>query len=298
MEIKKGLDLFTSKTAKRVKYRFVVLRDDSFKEVASFKLTVRNLLVLGSTVLVLMVFFTAILIIYTPLKYYIPGYQGDFGYTRQLRKIMSVTDSLEATIQKNNLKLVNLNNVLTGNFDSSYSKKTIPSKVRTDTINLQYLTQEDLNLRKEIASQQSYSLRYGPKGKGSGSDETTIYRLYFFPPVKGFVSSTFEPKKEHYGIDVVAPENESIKACLDGTVISTNWTLQGGYEIVIQHRSNIVSFYRHNSKLLKKVGNFVKAGEAISIIGNSGELTTGPHLHFELWSNGVAVNPADFIKFN
>jgi murein DD-endopeptidase MepM/ murein hydrolase activator NlpD len=297
MEIKKGFDLFTSKTAKRVKYRFVVLRDDSFKEVASFKLTIRNLLIAGSTVFVSLVFCTAILIIYTPLKYYIPGYQGDFGYKRQLRSMLAETDSLENTIKENNLKLANLSSVMTGKFDSTYSKKSKPTLVKTDSIRLDIIGEDDLQLRKEMAAQRSTSLFYGGS-KTASNDESAIYKLYFFPPIKGFITSNFEPKKEHFGVDVVAPEQAPIKACLDGTVISTNWTLQGGYELAIQHNNNLISFYRHNSKLLKKVGNFVKAGEVISIIGNSGELTSGPHLHFELWKNGVAVNPVDFIKFN
>ena len=121
--------------------------------------------------------------------------------------------------------------------------------------------------------------------------------LFFFPPIIGIITAPFNPKIEHYGVDIVAKEKEPIKCIANGVVIFSSWTVEEGWIIAIQHSKNFVSIYKHNSALLKKVGNFVEAGDIIAIMGNSGELTTGPHLHFELWYEGVPVNPADFILF-
>jgi murein DD-endopeptidase MepM/ murein hydrolase activator NlpD len=295
MDIKSGFDLFNSKNAKRIKYRFVVLRDDSFKEVASLKLTKRNIAILGSTIFVSLIFLTAILIIYTPLKYYIPGYQGDFGYRSKIMKLQYETDSIESAMYMNNIKLLNLNNVLKGDFDSTYSKKAVKLTTKVDTSNIYSISEDEMLLREQVlAEQKGFTKSYSSK---SSNSNIPLYELNFFPPTKGYIISKYDAKTNHYGIDIASPADEPVKSCLDGTVISSNWTLDGGYEITIQHSNNLISSYKHNSKILKKVGSVVKAGDVISIIGNSGEQTTGPHLHFELWNNGVAINPTDYIKF-
>jgi murein DD-endopeptidase MepM/ murein hydrolase activator NlpD len=121
--------------------------------------------------------------------------------------------------------------------------------------------------------------------------------MHFSTPIGGTITSNFDPEKKHLGVDVIAPKNTPIKAAMDGWVISSDWTLETGNTIAIQHTNNIVTFYKHNSVLLKKTGNYVRGGEAIAIIGNTGELTDGPHLHFELWHQGKPVNPTDFVDF-
>ena len=120
---------------------------------------------------------------------------------------------------------------------------------------------------------------------------------YFYSPIEGIVTTEFNLKDEHYGIDIVSNNNEPVKSVAEGTVIFSDWTQESGNVIAIQHRDNIISVYKHNSALLKKVGNFVNSGEAIAIIGNTGEFTTGPHLHFEMWYNGNSVDPEEFISF-
>ena len=124
-----------------------------------------------------------------------------------------------------------------------------------------------------------------------------LVETFFYTPLTGFISDPYDPKKNHMGVDIVAKMNEPVKCIADGTVIFSSWTQDAGYVIMIQHRGNLISAYKHNAQLLKKVGTFVNGGEIISIIGNSGELTNGPHLHFELWHNGNSVNPEEFIKF-
>ena len=133
--------------------------------------------------------------------------------------------------------------------------------------------------------------------KLTGSRSGELQESYFFSPISGIISSPYSAKAEHFGVDVVSKKNEPIKCVADGTVILSDWTQEAGHMIAIQHRGNLISVYKHNSALLKKEGSFVNAGDIIAIIGNSGELTTGPHLHFELWYNGNPVNPEDFVSF-
>jgi murein DD-endopeptidase MepM/ murein hydrolase activator NlpD len=124
-----------------------------------------------------------------------------------------------------------------------------------------------------------------------------LQETFFFSPITGFISDHFDMKTGHYGVDVVAKTNEAVKNVADGTVLFASWTQDSGYVIMIQHRGNLISVYKHNAELLKKVGTFVNAGEIISIVGNSGEMTNGPHLHFELWYNGNPLNPEEFVTF-
>jgi murein DD-endopeptidase MepM/ murein hydrolase activator NlpD len=107
----------------------------------------------------------------------------------------------------------------------------------------------------------------------------------------------FNPAQKHYGVDIVSKQNEAVKVVLDGTVLFSAWTLETGYVIAVQHSRNIVSIYKHNSAILKKTGDYVRASEPIAIVGETGELATGPHLHFELWSDGNPVDPKEYITF-
>ena len=124
-----------------------------------------------------------------------------------------------------------------------------------------------------------------------------LINIAFYAPLKGIISDSFNLQNDHFGVDVLAPENEAIKASLGGTVVFSDWTSETGYSIAIQHDNNLISFYKHNSVLLKKTGELVKAGDAIAIIGNSGEFSSGPHLHFEMWHKGKAIDPEHHILF-
>jgi murein DD-endopeptidase MepM/ murein hydrolase activator NlpD len=121
--------------------------------------------------------------------------------------------------------------------------------------------------------------------------------VFLFAPISGLVSAPYNMSDAHFGVDIVAKKNEPVKCVADGTVIMASWTQDSGYVIAVQHRNDLISVYKHNAELLKKVGNFVNAGDIISIIGNTGDLTDGPHLHFELWYNGNSVNPEEFVTF-
>ena len=148
-------------------------------------------------------------------------------------------------------------------------------------------------LRLEIESQDQFNLASGI----SNTISSSISSFYFFTPLKGAITTKFNTTQKHFGIDIVAGPNEVIKNVLEGTVVIANWTSETGYVIGVQHSNNLFTLYKHNSALLKGVGDYVKAGEVIAIIGNTGEYSTGPHLHFELWYNGSPVNPLDYINF-
>ncbi|MCX6280975.1 MAG: M23 family metallopeptidase [Bacteroidetes bacterium] len=152
-------------------------------------------------------------------------------------------------------------------------------------------------MRADVESRAKYSLYKAESAETSVAGKGSIGGVLFFTPLKGVITNGFDPVNKHYGVDIVAKQNEAIKSVLDGTVILSNWTLETGYVLAIQHSQNIVSMYKHNSAILVKTGDYVKAGEAVAIIGETGEYTTGPHLHFELWYEGKPVNPKDYISF-
>jgi murein DD-endopeptidase MepM/ murein hydrolase activator NlpD len=201
---------------------------------------------------------------------------------------------MEKEIVRRNLYLENLRYVIEG--------KDIPQPVQTKPSNTgaakykhieDKVVPEDLALRNEFESMDKYNLTFSSGTEDAGS----MSGFFFFTPIKGIVVNGYNPAKGHFGIDIAAKKNEPVKATLDGTVLFTGWTLETGYIISIQHVNNLVSVYKHNSVLLKKTGDFVKAGDPIAIVGETGELQSGPHLHFELWHNGSSVNPKEFMSF-
>lgn len=277
----------------RNKYRFVVLNDETFEERVSVKLSRMNVYIAFSTLFLLMLIGVMLLIINTPLKEYIPGY-GDMKFREQLKVVQSETDSLATLVHRQDIYINSIKKIVNEDFSKdSINQVTTDEKRDYSNINIEKVSEKDSLLRSEVQEQ----LRYGlPNVSDATEIDTTINN--YFPPLEGYVTAEFEPEKEHFGIDLVAPLNSPIKAVLPGTVVVSNWTVETGYVIGIQHNNNILSFYKHNSILLKKVGNFVTAGDVIAIIGESGEQSTGPHLHFELWQNKSPVNPRNYIAFN
>ncbi len=276
------------------KFRFVVLNDETFEEKFSLTLTRLNVWIFISTVAVVLIMFTASAIIYTPLKYFIPGF-GDYNYRGQIVGLSFKTDSIEHALEERALWLENFSNVINGKVDTTRPKAITKNANNKTQVDLSPASDDETQLRKDVEEEDNFALSYKLDKKEGVKSELNQY--HFFPPVQGYVTDEFDPKKEHFGIDIAAPENQPVKATLDGTVISSTWDIETGYVIAIQHRENIVSFYKHNSKIFKNVGSFVRAGDVIANIGNSGELSSGPHLHFELWHNGVSLNPRDYIIF-
>lgn len=268
-----------------------MMNDQTFEERVSFRLSPLNVFVFAGLVIISLITLTIFVIAFTPLREYIPGY-ADIEMKRQLIRMTYQTDSLSASLHSRDLYLANLKRVINGEIGEDSLEENAPALIRYDTITFPPKSIEDSLLRVQMESQDQFALTASASPGGSG-----LNTYYFFPPLKGTITNEFNSKDKHYGIDIVASANEVIKASLDGTVLMADWTTETGYTIGIQHSNNMFSLYKHNSALLKEVGDYVKAGEVIAIIGNTGEYTTGPHLHFELWYNGNPVNPMDYMTF-
>ena len=278
----------------RDKYRLVILNDDTFEERLSFRLSRLNVFTALGTLIILLIFLTTIIIAFTPLREYIPGYM-DVTLPKKIYNLQQKVDSLERDFNQKNLYINNIKNIIEGKEIIEFVPEQPKTDINYDTISLTKSIEDSL-LRAEFENQNQYNL-YFADYSGIYGEIQSIGGLMFFTPLKGIITNKFNPIQNHYGIDIVAKQNETVKAALDGTVIFSNWTVETGYVIGIQHQRNIITIYKHNAVLLKKEGNYVKAGEPIAIVGDSGELTTGPHLHFELWYNGTPVNPLDYMTF-
>lgn len=273
------------------KYRLSIYNDQTFEEVWFMRLSRLNVISVVGGMALLLIAFVTVLIAFTPIREFIPGYPD--GTTRRyiVQNALKV-DSLQREVQQWKIYLGNLHTILRGESPNNF--ESLPdTSIRYKEIKFTKSIEDSL-LRIQIEEEELYNLSVIDM-KRRGSEE--LSSLHFFPPVKGVITNSFNYQQNHFGVDIVAPPNEVVVAITDGTVTLSSWTLETGYVIQIQHVGNLLSVYKHNSKLLKKSGTQVKAGEAIAIIGNSGELTTGPHLHFELWHNGNPINPEKYIVF-
>ena len=272
------------------KYRLVILNDKTFKEVGSIKLNRLNFILISGISLLLFLAAIWSAIAYTPLRELVPGYP-DAKMRNNIIQNKIRLDSLELEINYRDQYFTNLNSVIRGDKPENFLMENTNSMTKADLFDIR--SEADSILRHDIELAEKLSIPISFNAENS----LNIENLHFFSPVNGLVTNSFNPMVNHFGTDVVAGPNEVVKATLDGTVIMATWTLETGYVIQIQHDNNLISVYKHNAELLKKVGARIKAGDAIAIIGNSGELTTGPHLHFEIWQNGVALNPEELIVF-
>ena len=281
-------------------YRLIVINNDTLEQVGTYRLSLMNLYVAISTLLVGFTFLVVSIIIFTPLKRYIPGY-GGMGSQRDMFELEGRVDSLERALTAHQTYATNVRKMLTNDVqrESDIPKDKI-SAVADSTFNVEP-SEAELQVRAggnspfegdEESSAQDMSKAIKVQGRGDRREN-----MFLASPLVGQITLGFSLVKSHYGTDIIAPKNTPIKAIADGFVISSDWTLETGNTIAVQHNNNLVSFYKHNSSLLKKVGDRVKVGEAIAIIGNTGEQTSGPHLHFELWKDGRALNPAEYIRF-
>lgn len=277
----------------RARYRLVIRDDETYEEKLSFRLSQLNVFVFAGSTAILLIILTTYIIAFTSLREYIPGYT-DVNLSKNVYDLHTRADSLEFVLGANERYLSNLRLILLGEDpeDINYEK--------SDTLVRQYSevqithSKADSLLREEFESQ---ARTYSITGTSEIIPTQKLTGLLFFTPLKGIVTNEFNPLENHYGIDIVAPENEVVKATLDGIVLFSSWTIETGHVIVIQHQQNYISVYKHNAVLFKKEGTYVRAGEPIAIVGESGEHSTGPHLHFELWYNGNALNPRDYMTF-
>ena len=274
----------------RQRLRFVLLDEQSYEELSSTSLSRFQILTRLLSTLLLVATLTSLLIAFTPLREYIPGYSPPH-LSKDLIHLSLKTDSLLAEIKLKEQKFRLVEKVLRG---EDFNDSIYYDSINNITIDHGALvaSQRDSVFRESVEREDRFNVL-----SESSNKPQELRNIAFYAPLKGMITDRFDIQTEHYGLDIVAPENEAIKASLPGTVILSSWTTETGYTIAIQHENELISFYKHNSVLLKRIGEVVMAGDVIAIIGNSGELSTGPHLHFELWHKGKAINPEHHILF-
>ena len=273
------------------KYRVTIYNDHTYQEVWNMRITKRDFFTLIGSSTIFLIVLVIILISFTSLREFIPGYP-DGNQRRQIIMNAIMVDSLSLELEQRDIYFENMRRIISGEMPDNLDEEQDTS-INYDNITFTKSLEDSL-LRHQIEQEEQYNLSVT---ENLVTNEQ-ISDLFFFTPLKGMVTSSFDPLEDHYGTDIVGNQGAIVHATLGGTVILASWTLETGYVIQIQHENNLVSVYRHNAEVLKKVGSQVRAGESIAILGNSGELyTSGPHLHFELWFNGEPLDPERYVVF-
>ncbi|WP_434037238.1 M23 family metallopeptidase [Formosa sp. 4Alg 33] len=271
------------------KYRLVILNEDTFEERLSFKLNRLNVFVVLSLLTIFLITGTTLLIAYTPLREYIPGYSSS-TLKKSATELHFRTDSIQQVLHENEQFYASIKKVLEGDVSTpNINKDSIiaATKYEASQVDLNP-TKADSLLREKVDKEDKYNLF---------ESATTAANFVLFPPVSGEISESYSVKDKHYAVDIVVAKDTPIKATADGRVIFAEWTSQTGFVLILEHSYGLISVYKHNASITKDQGDLVKAGEVIATAGDSGEFTTGPHLHFELWSDGYPINPINFIDF-
>lgn len=267
---------------------FIVQNEEDFSEKATYKFTYAKIAFFAFLVFMVVLTISIYLVNTVLAQWFDPRYAEQ--ETRKDLVQMSISlDSLTQELESRDQFITSFKKIMQGDVTSNEVLASQAPQAQTPG-NREQLETTDSAFKAEFERGGDFLL--------TGQIENEELRqLYFFSPISGYISQPFNAQTEHYGIDVVAKKDEPVKSIADGTVILASWTQSEGNVIAIQHRENLISIYKHNSTLTKEVGDFITAGEIVAIIGNTGELTSGPHLHFELWYNGSAVNPEEFISF-
>ena len=271
------------------KYRLLILNENTFEERLSFKLTRLNVFVMSSLVAIFFVSLTYLLIAFTPLREYIPGYSST-ALKKKATVLSYKTDSLQRVIAMNDRYYESIKKVLTGDLNAvDFNKDSIVQAVKLEAseVDLTPIAEDSL-LREKVNKEDKYNLF---------ESATSATNFVLFPPVNGTISEPYNAKEKHYAVDIVLAKDTPVKATADGIVVFAEWTASTGYVIILEHSYGLISIYKHNASLTKSQGDLVKAGEVIATAGDTGELSTGPHLHFELWNDGYPINPTNFIDF-
>jgi murein DD-endopeptidase MepM/ murein hydrolase activator NlpD len=273
----------------RSHYRMVVLNDDTFEERFSLKLNRINVFVVTLVSAVILIVLTTIFIAFTPVREFIPGYSSS-ELRNETTILMQETDSLKLRLALNEQQYDRIKMVLKGDITTEeYASIDSIAKVETSLSMQDFApSKEDSLLREEVAREDKYNVIEGA---------TARTNFVFFKPLRGSISNGFNVKEKHFAVDVTASINTPIKAAAAGTVIFSGWTAETGYTILLEHTYGLITVYKHCGYFLKEQNDQVLAGEVIASVGNTGELTNGPHLHFELWSNGYPLDPINFINF-
>lgn len=275
------------------RYLLIIRNEENFAEKKTFSFNYARVILVMALGFIFTLLLSVYLVIYV-LEQWLDPRHAQMVTNRQLIDLSIQIDSLEQEVKAKDNFIFNVQKIFDGTIEETESeipRQEINMVASGEKLFLENLTAVDSQFRAEYEKGDLGLMTFNE----SSSEE--FVEIYFFEPIKGLISQSFNLKNEHFGTDIVGKENEPIKAIADGVVVFSSWTLDGGYVIALQHRGNLISVYKHNSELLKNVGNFVSSGEIISIIGNTGELTTGPHLHFEVWHNGNPLDPENFFTF-
>ena len=285
------------KESSKDEFQLVIRNNQNYNEVGSYNLTPMNLYVLASTILVLVAILVFLLIAYTPLRKYIPGY-GDVVQRREVNQLKDTVGELTEALDAQTLYIENfrktLNDEVTTGDDVEEPDESVTGEQEPVT-----QSEAEVQFRREMELE-----RVGDRDRNGndgiptgGSSEVPLAEISLVAPVNGEISSGFGSQPDHLGVDILAAQNTAIKAAAGGIVVISEFTPENGNVVGIQHDNNLLTFYKHNSKLLKQVGDRVRQGEAVAIIGNTGTQSTGPHLHFEMWYRQQAIDPVEFLNF-
>lgn len=270
-------------------YKVVISSEDTFEEKFSFKANKINALIIILVYSIILISFTISIVFFTQLREMVPGYSSTDLLNRAIYLTKKI-DSLEQQIALNNKFYKSIEDVLSGNIDEFVPRDEL--SVDSSLTNSDFVTvspnSQDSILRKYVENEDKFNLT---------NNELIIENKMFFSPIKGEITQSFNFNENHFAIDIAADIGTPVKSVLDGKIIFSEWSLETGYVVVIDHGENIISVYKHNSKILKEQNDFVQAGEVIAYSGNQGNLSTGPHLHFELWKNGTPIDPEPLLNF-
>ena len=270
-------------------YKVVVSSEDTFEEKLSFKANKINVFIIMLVYSIILISFTISIVFFTQLREMVPGYSSSDLLNRAIY-LTKKTDSLEQQIALNNKFYKSIEDVLSGNINEFIARDEL--SIDSNLINPGVVTispnSQDSILRKYVENEDKFNLT---------NNELIIENKMFFSPIKGEITQNFNYNENHFAIDIAADIGTPVKSVLDGKIIFSEWSLETGYVVVIDHGENIISVYKHNSKTLKEQNDFVQAGEVIAYSGNQGNLSSGPHLHFELWKNGTPIDPEPLLNF-
>lgn len=280
------------------KKRIIILDVDNYEEKRSYTTSKFNVFILLSFFTILLGFLTFTLISYSSLKNLIPGYPNPTQQQEIKNKSIIIDQKLTELLSKTEKEKSYINNVmqiLNGSIpinekDTSWKKIKLSANSNTNEI-----SSSEKSMREKVQNREKFDIDVIP---GGALKSEVLPELLLFPPIKGEITNKMNISSGHFGVDIIAPKNEAVSSILNGTIIYHNWSPTDGHVVHIQHKKNLISIYKHNSEILKEIGDFVESGEPIAIVGNSGEHSTGPHLHFELWHNGYPLDPEIFINFN
>ena len=271
-------------------YKIVVSNEETFEEKLSFRTNKINVFFILFLYSILLIVFTISIVFFTQLREMVPGYSST-DLLNQAIYLTKKTDSLENELELNNKFYKSIESVLSGRADEIIYKDTLVLDNNLEDSEQQavFPNSEDSILRRYVENEDKFNLT---------KNELVIENKMFVSPIKGEITQQFDPSNNHFALDLSADVGTPVKAVLDGKIIFSEWSVDTGYVLIVDHGDNIISVYKHNSKSLKEQNIFVKAGEVIAYSGNQGTLSTGPHLHFELWKNGTPINPEPLFNFN